>query len=68
MMKDYARYSGIAFEIFALTLVMVFLGKQLDKSLHTNRPVMVAVMVCIGIIAYLVRLYYETQIKKKNAK
>jgi F0F1-type ATP synthase assembly protein I len=68
MLKDYSKYSGMAFEILALTLIMVFFGKKLDNWMHTDRPLMVAVMVCIGIIAYLIRLYYETQIKKKDAK
>ena len=65
-MQSYGKYAGMAFELLALTLVMVFLGKKLDSWLNTSKPYMVAALVSIGIIAYLVKLYYETQNRNKN--
>ncbi len=65
-MQNYAKYTGMAFEILALTLIMVFVGKKLDSWLQTTKPYMVAALISFGIIGYLVKLYYETQNRKKN--
>lgn len=63
-MNEYARYSGMAFEILAITLIMVFLGKKLDIYFDNSKPVMVVLLVCFGIVGYLVKIYYETQKRK----
>ena len=65
-LQDYNKYAGMAFELLALTLVMAFIGKKLDSWLETEKPYMVAALVCLSITAYLIKLYYETQNKKKN--
>lgn len=67
-LNDYARYSGMAFEILALTLIMVYLGKKLDLYFNNTRPLMVVLLVCFGIIGYTVKIYYETQKENEISK
>lgn len=66
-MKDYARYTGMAFELLILILIMVFIGKKIDKWLELEKPIMVVLFVCFGMIGYLVKIYYEMN-KKRNEK
>ena len=58
-MQNYARYTGMAFELLVLILIMVFLGKKLDAWFHFEKSIMVVSLVCLGTIGYLVKLYYE---------
>jgi hypothetical protein len=67
-LQDYNKYAGMAFELLAMTLIMVFIGKKLDSWLETEKPYMVALLVSLGVTAYMIKLYYETQNKKKNKR
>lgn len=66
-MQDYARYTGMAFELLVLILIMVFIGKKIDNWLEFKKPIMVVLFVCFGMVGYLINLYYEMN-KKRNEK
>lgn len=65
-MQNYARYTGMAFELLAIILVMVYFGKKLDKYFNFEKPLMVVLLVCFGMVGYIVKLYYQTNKRKKN--
>ncbi|HEB62617.1 MAG TPA: AtpZ/AtpI family protein [Bacteroidetes bacterium] len=67
-MKNYARYSGMAFELLALILIMVFAGKKLDAYFDNKKSFLTAALVVFGVIGYMVRLYYEITKKNNNEK
>ncbi len=60
------RYSGMAFELLALMIIMVFVGKKLDEFFEMKKSVFTAFLVIFGVIGYLVKLYYEIKNEKKN--
>ena len=45
-----ARYSGLAFEMFAIILAAVFGGIKLDENLQTT-PVFTAILSLLGVVA-----------------
>lgn len=63
-MRDYARYSGMATEMFGLLIVMVFIGRKLDHYLQNEKYYVTALLVVIGVCGYLYRLYI--QVTKKD--
>ena len=63
-MRDFTRYSGMAFELLVLILIMVFLGKKLDSYFDTGKSYFTAALVIFGVVGYMVKLYYEI-IRKK---
>lgn len=65
-MKDYIRYSGMAFELLVLLLILVFLGKKVDAWLGFSKPVAMIIFILLGVAGYLVKLYYELTKKKKK--
>lgn len=56
--KSYMKYSGMAFELVALMVVAVFLGKQLDKWLDMSKPYGTAGVLVLFLVAYFVKLTY----------
>ncbi len=64
-MKNYARYSGMAFELLALVLIMVFVGKRLDAYFHNKKSFITAILVVFSVIGYMIKLYYEI-VKNSN--
>jgi len=65
-MHEYARYTGMAFELLVLILLMAFIGKKMDAWLELKKPIMVVVLVCLGMVGYIVKLYFQTnKIKSK---
>lgn len=54
--KQYAKYSGMAFQLFAITGVGAFLGYYIDKKLQHQTPYFAAggsvLFLCLGL--YLV--------------
>ena len=63
-MKDYIRYSSMAFELLVLLLILVFLGKKVDAWLGLSKPIALIVFILLGLAGYLVKLYYEVTKKK----
>ena len=67
-MRDYTRYAGMAFELLILILIMVFIGKKIDAWLELEKPIMLVLFVCFGMISYLVKIYYQINKSKDNEK
>ena len=63
-MEDYTRYTGMAFELLAIILVMVFMGRKIDQWMHNSRPIALALLVLVGMVGYMIKIYYETQRRK----
>jgi F0F1-type ATP synthase assembly protein I len=67
-MKNNAGYSGMAFELLILILIMLFIGKKIDSWLGLEKPIMLVIFVCLGMIAYMVKIYFETNKNDENEK
>jgi F0F1-type ATP synthase assembly protein I len=57
--QGYMKYSGMAFQMAAYIIVGLFLGKQLDKYLGTERPVFSALGAILFLIAYFIKLVID---------
>ncbi len=49
--NDYARYSALAFEMFALILAAVLGGRWLDKQWGLENPIMTLILSLVSVIA-----------------
>ena len=49
-LNNYARYSGIAFQMILIILAGLLLGIKMDKWFHTNDPVFTAILTMLGVI------------------
>lgn len=49
--NDYARYSALAFEMFALILAAVLGGRWLDKYWELKHPIMTLILSLFSVIA-----------------
>ena len=67
-MEDYTRYTGMAFELLVLILIMVYIGKKIDSWLGLEKPIMLVFLVCLGMVGYMVKIYYQTNKKQKDDK
>ncbi len=56
-LNNYARYSGMAFQMLAIILVGVFGGYKLDEWLHT-KPFLTIIL---SILAVFLSIYYVTR-------
>jgi F0F1-type ATP synthase assembly protein I len=54
-LSDYARYSGMAFQMITIILLGVFGGMQLDKRLKINFPLFTVVL---SFLAVILAMYY----------
>ncbi|MBI5218317.1 MAG: AtpZ/AtpI family protein [Bacteroidia bacterium] len=63
-LNDYARYSGIAFQMIAVVLLGVFVGIQLDKWVHFKFPVFTVVL-SISSVFIALYLVLKDLIRKK---
>lgn len=52
-MNDYARYSGMAFQMLIIILIAVWGGTRLDKILERKTPVFTIVLSLLGVFAAL---------------
>lgn len=52
---NYARYSGLAFQMIAIILLGVFGGIHLDRYLETSRPWFTALLSVAGVA---IAVYY----------
>lgn len=50
-LRDFARYSGLAFQMIAIILVTVWGGVQLDKLTGWETPVFTIVLSLLGVFA-----------------
>jgi F0F1-type ATP synthase assembly protein I len=56
-LRDYARYSGMAFQMLAIVLAGVFAGFKLDSWLNT-RPVFTIIL---SVVSVILAMYYVTR-------
>ena len=52
-LRDYARYSNLAFKLIAVVLAAFFIGWQLDKWIHTGFPLFTLLFSVGGLAAML---------------
>jgi F0F1-type ATP synthase assembly protein I len=50
MMRDYARYSNLAFKLIAVILAAFFIGWQLDKWLNIGFPLFTLLLSIGGLV------------------
>jgi F0F1-type ATP synthase assembly protein I len=48
-MKEYARYSGIGFQMIATILIALFAGIKLDKWLEMKFPLFTLILTLLGV-------------------
>ncbi len=48
---DFARYSGIAFQMIAIILITTWGGRELDKITHFKTPVFTIILSLLGVFA-----------------
>ncbi len=52
-LRDYARYSGMAFQMGIIILVGTLVGKKLDEYFQLQRPYLTVVFALLSIFAAL---------------
>jgi F0F1-type ATP synthase assembly protein I len=57
--KDWARYSGLAFQLLGACLAGVFIGRWLDAKMGLERPLFAVFLTIFFMIASLVSLYRQ---------
>lgn len=49
--QDFAKYSGLAFQMIAIILIMTWIGIKIDKWLNLNNPVFTVIFSLLGVFA-----------------
>lgn len=49
-LNDYAKYTGIAFQMIVLILLGVFFGKKMDKWFNTDNSLFTAIFSLLGVV------------------
>ena len=62
-MDDYAKYSGLVFQMSAIVLIGILGGIKLDKVLNLNHPVFTIVLTIISTMIAIYHLFH-TLLKK----
>ena len=57
--KDFARYSGLAFQLLGACLAGVFIGRWLDAKMQLERPLWAVFLTVLFMVASLVSLYRQ---------
>ncbi len=52
-LREYARYSNLAFKLIAVVLAAFFIGWQLDKWIHTGFPLFTLLFSLGGLVTML---------------
>ncbi|MGB8492054.1 MAG: AtpZ/AtpI family protein [Bacteroidales bacterium] len=50
-LQQFGRYTGLAFEMILVILVMTWCGIKLDKALGLSTPVFTAILSLLGVFA-----------------
>ncbi len=53
LLREYARYSNLAFKLIAVILAAFFIGWQIDKWIHTGFPLFTLLFSVGGLVAML---------------
>jgi len=53
-LKQYARYTGIAFQMMAIMAFAAWLGWELDERLNLNFPLftLIFIIIAVGLVLY----------------
>jgi F0F1-type ATP synthase assembly protein I len=62
MLRDYARYSNLAFKLIAVILAAFFIGWQLDKWIHTVFPLF-TLLLAFGSVIVIIYLLIKDVLK-----
>ena len=64
-LKDYARYTGMGFQMLVIIVIFVWAGNKLDEHMASEKPIFTAIFAVVGV---LVGLYTSLRdfIGKKN--
>ncbi|QCR25165.1 AtpZ/AtpI family protein [Pontibacter sp. SGAir0037] len=52
--KEYVRYSGLAFQMIGAMVIAAFAGQKLDKALGTDKPWFTITFLIVAIVASMV--------------
>lgn len=55
----YLKYSGMAFQMFVLLLIAIFLGKKVDDYFRLPEAIFTITFAIIALVAYLIKLYLD---------
>jgi len=59
-LQSYARYSGMAFQLFAMLFVGYIIGNFIDQKLAANKPIATALCLLLAIFMYLFAIIKST--------
>ncbi len=66
-LSNYGRYSGLAFQMIAIILAFVWMGKKIDEKFFPGKTIFIIILSLIGIfIALYVVLKDFIKIKKRK--
>lgn len=57
--KSYVRYSGMAYQLFGLLALSIFLGLKADAYFSNEKKLITAVLSLVVLVAYFYRLTVE---------
>jgi len=57
--NSYLKYTGMAFQMFALLLIAVFLGQKLDEKFQLEESLFTIFLSLFALVGYLVKLYID---------
>lgn len=52
-LANFAKYSGIAFQMFAIIGVFAFVGYKIDEYNHSKKPIITALVTLLGVLLSL---------------
>jgi membrane protein DedA with SNARE-associated domain len=61
---DYAKYSGMVFQLFLLLWMSYLAGRWIDKKLGLQKPVVTIIILLMAIFAYLYSIVKQTSKRK----
>ena len=53
---NFAKYSGIAFQMLATIGIMTFIGYKIDENKQSKQPIFTAIFGLIGVIVSLIQV------------
>jgi membrane protein DedA with SNARE-associated domain len=62
--SDYARYSGMVFQLFILLWLSYLAGRWIDEKLAFEKPVVTIIILLMAIFAYLYSIVKQTSKRK----
>jgi len=63
-LNNYIKYSGLAFQMTAIIVIFVFIGKFADQYFDNKKPVLTAVFSVFGVFLSIYNLIRD--VKKSN--